>query len=330
MKRRLFVFGAVGILLMALIITGCEANPGSGEGSAASSAFMAISEAVTATSDPTVTETSRNSFEVKEFRADDGTVISGTFTIDESGTITAAELTMRVKGTGQELSFVLKQDQGKTEAAIGNEPISPSDIKKAMTREQSFAFRAFIEGLEEALDAVNDRLLDSLEDIFEDRHPGEYEIDNAFMKGTITVGREEWDDDDTEIVSADIQGFTIPLWGSGEISGSYSFKGRGDNETADISMSIKGFSEEDDGLWISLDQVTVDARIEEGERRDDDYFIFDGSIEGAYRIGNDKHEISFSGKMEGDDDDHFHFSDYSLRINGDEVAVGTQYRNHRR
>ena len=76
MKRQQTIFAAVGLLLMALLFTSCSQTPSSsGETTVATSAVMAMSEAVSAAEKNAagVTEIATNKYEVKSFTADDGT-----------------------------------------------------------------------------------------------------------------------------------------------------------------------------------------------------------------------------------------------------------------
>ena len=330
MKRQQTIFAAVGLLLMALLFTSCSQTPSSsGETTVATSAVMAMSEAVSAAEKKAagVTEIATNKYEVKSFTADDGTVITGNFEIDENGTVLNAELTMKVKGTGQELRFSLTSSQSGTEATINDKPVE-EEIKKTMTKIQREAFGAFLKGMDEALDELNDGILeDWLEDKYEDRRPGNYDIiNNPWLTGSVTVGYEERGDDDTEVIGADVKINALPLPFGGEVNGSFNLSRREDDETAVANITIKGFSELDDHLYINLSEVRIDATINEGEKWDDDYFSFKGTIEGQYTVNGEAHSIYFNGSIIGDDDDHYHFSEYTLRIDGENVAIGRQYR----
>ena len=296
---------------MALII-GCSSDPsGSKSISAASSAINAMSEAISVEESSMDTENrvsidENNTFRVENFVAEDGTVITGSFNVGSDGTIIDASLTVTING--QELRFVM---ENSTEATIDEKPVPPSEIKKTMTKAQRMAFAAFMNGLEEALDVLDEAIMeDWLEDKYEDRRPGTYDIrDNPWLEGTVTVAREERGDDDTEVVAADIRKFRIPLPVGGEISGSFSFSGGEERMKSDIDVSISNLNERDDGFLISLSNLTIDAAVEAGERFDEDYFRFQGLIDGSYSINGENHEIHFDGTMEGED-----------------VAIGRQYR----
>ena len=131
-----------------------------------------------------------------------------------------------------------------------------------------------------------------------------------------------------EIVAADITSFTIDWYGI-KVSGSYSFSERGDEENARISLRIENFQEREDGLNITLSDVSIDAEINEGEIRDDDIFSFSGSIGGKFSVNGKSHEVSFRGDIEAREDAYFRFPSYTLMIDGEDVAIGRQERSTR-
>ena len=330
MKRRITVI-AVGLLLTALLIS-CSATPG-GESAVSKEAKIAraISQAVSVagTQGETVVAGAENSYKVTDFKADDGSVISGTFQLDTEGKIIDAEL--KLETGGNTYIFVLKEENGQTEATINNEPVNPDSIPRAMTREENFAFRAFIIGFEEALDEVDDKLFDDYidEDWYENQIPGEYPINNIpGLTGTVTVGFEDDDEDwdDVEIIGADIESFQLDYRRGGSISGSYSFHERGEREESRFDISFKGAEINEDGLKIVFDNITIKATIEEDEIRDRDIYSFSGDINGQYSVNGKTHDISFSGSIEGVEDRYIMGSDYSLTLDGSKVAIGRQTR----
>ena len=327
MKRHIIIRAAIGGLLMAALLTGCSPSADThptGQ-AAAEVTVRAMAEAIgSAGTDPAVS-IAGNSYTINSFKADDGSRITGTIQTGEDGTITAARLRLIYPDGTSGPEFVLTADNGSTDVTVDDQSINASRLPQAMTRSQRIAFLAFLSGFDEAFDELNEIIEESVE-YLEDRRPGEYSVDRGWLKGTVTVGREEPGDDDTEIIAADIAEFNIEMWNGAGISGSYSFTERNNNGKADIRVTMRGFSESDDGFRVTLEEITVDASIEEGERFDDDYFSFDGSIGGKYIVNGEKHTISFSGEIDAMEDRYFRFPSYSLTIDGEDVLIGRQSR----
>lgn len=320
MNRRLSLFAAVGILLAALVLTGCNPSTGKAAEGSPESIVRAMAQAISVdATNSAVSATGENTYKVTNFKADDGSSITGTFETNTSGKVLAAELTLTYSDGSPGPVFVMKTDNSGTDITLDNRPVNPSSLPRTMTRAEHFAFRAFIEGFDEAFDEVKDILEDSLE-IYENRKPGTHTIDNEFMKGTITVEMERGDDD-LEIVAANITSFTVPFR-TIKVSGSYSFSEHRDTERAEVKIRIQNFRDDE----VVMNDITIDAVIEEGEIRDDDYFLFDGSISGSYSIGSTTHTIDFSGTINAEDDDFIRFPEYTLRIDGNNVAIGRQNR----
>ena len=325
MKRRTTAYASIAILLaIVVLVTGC--NPSASKQQSAETRIMrAMAQAI---DDPAAKVSSSGKSTIRSFKADDGSVISGTIEKDENGNVIAAELTLTYPDGTLGPTLVLASDNGKQTAVLDNKPISTASLPKPMSREQRIAFALFLEGFEEAFDDIKDLFEDALE-YYEDKWPDDYTLNyegknGAVIKGTVTVGIEEWGDDDTEVIAANITEFRFPLWfGEGELSGSYRFSERGDNEKAEIHFSIKDFGNDKS---IRIDNARIDATIEEGEKFDDDYFSFNGNISGDFTINNSNHSISFNGSIEAVEDHYFRFPSYALTIDGENIAIGRQER----
>lgn len=325
MKRRTTAYASIAILLaIAVLMTGC--NPSASKQQNAETMIMrAMAQAI---DDPAAGVSASGKSEISSFKADDGSVISGTIEKDASGNVIAAKLTLTYPNGTKGPTLVLASDSGKQTATLDDKPISTVSLPKPMTKDQRIAFALFLDGFEEAFDDIKDLFEDALE-YYEDRWPDDYTLDfksgnGAVIKGTVTVGREEWGDDDTEVIAADITEFRFPLWfGEGEMSGSYRFSERGDNEKAEIHLSIRNFG---DGNYVRIENAEIDATIAEGEKFDDDFFSFDGSISGEFTVNNSHHSISFSGNIEAVEDHYFRFPSYTLTIDGENIAIGRQER----
>ena len=331
MTRNAKTYVAIAVLLMALFtFTGCSPSAGTDSASStAVSAMRAMAQAIdtanTATGTGSVEKTG-NTYTVREFTADDGTKITGNFETDASGNIIDATLELH-STKGQVLTFVLSTEGGADSVMIDDTPVPPSSLPSPMTREQNAAFGAFLIGFDEAFDEVKDILEESLER-YEKRPAGTYAIEGIDgMTGTVTVAREPGDDD-MEIIAADISSFDI-AWRGTRISGSYSFSERGNEEKERVSLRIENFQEREDGLNITLSDVSIDAEINEGEIRDDDIFSFSGSIGGKFSVSGKSHEVSFRGDIEAREDAYFRFPSYTLMIDGEDVAIGRQEKNTR-
>ena len=341
MTRRTKANVAIALLLMALTLVGC--NPSSDGPGSADKPQVAIMKAVsqamasvnTASPESEHVTQDGNTYTVTSFTADDGSRIDGSFTIGTDGTIIDANLQFYYADGTEGPTFILKTENNNTSATIGGESVNPATLPQPMTRDQGRAFGAFLMGFEEALEDVEDALDEILDDDYY-RTEGKHQIhDNRLgITGSVTVAPEDRWDDDMEIIAADISFPALPLdSGRATVSGSYSFTSRGDDDIdAKLRITIEDYSESDDGIFINLSNVSIDADISEGERRDDDYFTFDGSISGSFSLGRDatdSHSIEFSGSISAMEDHYFRFPEYSLRIDGESVAIGRQERTGR-
>ena len=282
---------AIAILLMAVFFAaGCQAGGGTVPSTTeekAVSAFRAMAQAAD------VTSPSGDEYTVRNFIADDGSVINGTFRMDSSGNVLEADL----------------------------ETVSDAVIPDPMTAEERRAFMLFLIGFDEAQDEIRDEIEDVFEHL-EDRAPGEYDIpsNRLGISGTVTVDYEERGDDDTEVVGGNVvlSGFSIDR--GNIVSGSYSFTSRDDYEDAEMDITISSFTE--DG--VTLSNVRIDGRITESELYDDDRFEFSGLISGMFSVRGEGSEVTFSGKMDAMEDRYLRFPEYDLRIDGKQVAIGRE------
>ena len=326
--KRITAITAIALLAF-FILTGC--NPG-GNGAmtanSASSIMKAMTEAIDGTNPGVTTE--GNTFTVNGFQAADGTKIAGTITVGPDGlSIESAELWI-VKADGSAGPvFKLVTENGGQDIIYDDKPISPSSVPKPMTREQEIIFAILMEGYEEAYDELVEDIFDDLFERYEERPAGTYAIEETFphfqITGTVTVDREEWDDDrdDTEVVAVDISSFSFELFNGARISGSFKWSEERDTEKADVDIVIENYASWDDSLPITLERIAVNASVSEGDfRNHDDVFTFDGSMSGSFTLHGEKQDISFTGKIMAEDDDFFHIPSYNLIINGESVALG--------
>ena len=340
MTRKTKTNAAIALLLMALLLAGCNPSAdGPGSSDDPPIAIMkAVSQAMASVSTgPESSHVTQNgsTYKVTSFTADDGSRIDGTFTTGANGEIIDANLKFYYADGTEGPTFILKtENDNTTSVTLDGEPVNPSVLPQPMTRDQARAFGAFLMGFEEALEDVEDAFDDILDDDLY-RTEGTHQIrDNGWgITGTVQVAPEDRWDDDMEIIAADISFPAIPLDRGASVKGSYSFTSRGDdNIDADLDITIEGYSESDDGIFITLNDVRIKASIAEGERRDDDYFTFDGSISGSFTLGrgaSDSHSIKFAGRISALEDHYFRFPEYSLTIDGQSVAIGRQERSAR-
>lgn len=327
MKRK--TTAIVSALLAAvLVLTGCNpsASASSGGDSTAASMMRAMSQAVASadSGDPTVS-VNGNNIDVSDFVADDGTRISGTIERDADGNIIGATLYFIDKDGTKGPKLVLETAGGSQDIIYDGSSVPASTIPVPMDAAQRFAFGGLLIGFDEALDEIEEHIEDILEYYEDRREAGTYQIDERWsdiIRGTVTVEKERGDDD-MEVTAASIEHFSLPISRGGTASGSYSFTKRGDDDVrASVNMSIKGFRESEDNMTIELSDISVVAEMEEKEVRDDDMFTFTGSIGGSYSLDGDVHEASFKGTINAMDDDYFSFPEYSLTIDGENVAIG--------
>ena len=312
---------AIAILLMAVFFAaGCQAGGGTVPSTTeekAVSAFRAMAQAAD------VTSPSGDEYTVRNFIADDGSVINGTFRMDSAGNVLEADLEMTL-ANNQVIRFAMVPETGSTEPVITVDDTTVPDavIPDLMTDEERRAFMLFLIGFDEAQDEIRDEIEDVFEHL-EDSAPGEYKIpsDRPGISGTVIVDYEERGDDDTEVVGGNVVLSGFSLGGGNNISGSYSFTSRDDYEDAEMDITISSFT--DDG--ITLSNVRIDGRITESELYNDDRFEFRGSISGMFsaRRGGSV-EVSFSGKMDAMEDRYLRFPEYDLRIDSKQVAIGRE------
>ena len=105
---------AIAILLMAvLMLASCNLGGNAGNSSpeaAATVAVRAMTQAVDSVGQTNGVSVSGNVYKMTSFKADDGTVINGTFEIDGSGNIVDAELELNIDS--RVLYFVLSDGNG--------------------------------------------------------------------------------------------------------------------------------------------------------------------------------------------------------------------------
>ncbi|MBO8435632.1 MAG: hypothetical protein IAA97_01455, partial [Spirochaetes bacterium] len=274
--KRITAITAIALLAF-FILTGC--NPG-GNGAmtanSASSIMKAMTEAIDGTN-PGVT-TDGNTFKVDGFQAADGTKIAGTITVGPDGlSIESAELwIVKADGSAGPVFKLVTENGGGQDIIYGVKPISPSSVPKPMTREQKIIFAILMEGYEEAYDELVEDIFDDLFERYEERPAGTYAIEETFplfqITGTVTVDREEWDDDrdDTEVVAVDISSFSFELFNGARISGSFKWSEERDTEKADVDLVIENYASWDDSLPITLERIAVNASVSEGDFRNHD------------------------------------------------------------
>ena len=329
---------AIAMLLMAIFaVTGC--HMGSSGNVPASADAMAVSAframAQVADAEIPVDSGGYKKYTPTEFRADDGSVISGTFQIDDAGNIIDADLTLTL-ASGQTVQFTMvkQAEASQPDITVGDQTVSSTVVPDPMTDDENRAFRLFLAGFDEAQDEIRGEFEDIFDDLFDDDYghgmrpsPGDYPIPDIFkgygISGTVKVGYEERSDNELEVIGGNftLDGFMLER--GSYVSGSYSFTDRDDYEDADMNISITSFTE--DGITIS--DALIDGRISESETRGDDRFTFEGSIAGTFsaRYGESA-DISFTGTMDAMEDRYLKFPEYELTINGSQVVIGKEIR----
>ena len=321
-------------MLMLAACSGGRGNPGStAPNDVAVAAMKAMTQAADAGKDTpsqaTGVSSTGNTYTLTDFKADDGvTTINGTFQMDSAGNVIDADL--RVTINSQTLEFILKPASTGTgsDITVDTTPVSESVMPDPMTPEEKRAFRIFLIGFDEVQDDVREAVeeaFEDLEDIY--RKPGQVNISHPLISGTIELGREKDDDwDDLEVIGGNVRFTDFPIDDdrhSGKVSGSYSFELRDDDyERATMSVTISSYH--DDG--ISLSNFAINGTIIEDEIRDDDRFTFDGTASGTFGSGTGSSRISFDGKINAEEDSWIEFPEYSLKIDGREVAIGRPER----
>ena len=334
-KRRITMtrkrtFAAIAILLMALIATtSCEGGGGSGavsDASAAVSAVRAMTQAVDAVGTDNSVTAEGDGYELKNFKADDGSVINGSFQTDAEGNIIDAKLTMEIKGRTLEFTLTTPSQGASPDVTVDDHDVPASAIPEAMTKEERLAFMMFLVGFDEVQDEIREAVEDSLE-LFEERKPGTYTIPSGHrISGTVEVGYEERGDDDTEVIGGEVSFTDLRLEGWGlSVSGSFRFTSRDDYENGRMDVTISLF--EDDGIILS--DVSIEGEYTESKVRDDDRFEFSGSVKGSFSAFGKSSEVSFDGTIDAMEDRYLRFPEYSLRIDGREVAIGREERPFR-
>ena len=330
---------AIALLLMAMLMlaacSGGRGNPGStAPNDVAVAAMKAMTQAADAGKDTpsqaTGVSSTGNTYTLTDFKADDGvTTINGTFQMDSNGNVIDADL--RVTINSQTLEFILKPASTGTgsDITVDTTPVSESVMPDPMTPEEKRAFRIFLIGFDEVQDDVREAVEEAFEDLEDTyRKPGTVTISHPLISGTIELGRERGDDDwdDLEVIGGDVRFTDFPIDDdrhSGKVSGSYSFELRDDDyERATMSVTISSYH--DDG--ISLSNFAINGTIVEDEIRDDDRFTFDGTASGTFEFSTGSSRISFDGKINAKEDSWIEFPEYSLKIDGREVAIGRPER----
>ena len=321
---------AIAILLMAvLMLASCNLGGNAGNSSpeaAATVAVRAMTQAVDSVGQTNGVSVSGNVYKMTSFKADDGTVINGTFEIDGSGNIVDAELELNIDS--RVLYFVLSDGNGTDpQIKVDNKDIPESALPEPMTADEERAFRMFLAGFDE----VQDDVMEAFEEAFEHLEdisgtPGEVPISHEKIEGTIKLGYERGDRDDIEVIGGDIRFTDFPLEGgySSSVTGSYSFDVQDDDhEKAKMNIRIGTYS--DDG--INLRDVVINGSVEE---HGDDRFFFEGIVSGKFSTRNiSSSTISFDGRIDAYDDDWLSFPEYRLTINGRNVAIGRPDRPFR-
>ena len=325
---------AIAILLMAtLFVMGCQMDSGrnvpSSPDAMAVSAFRAMAQI--ADVETHVQSGNYSTYSPTEFKADDGSVISGTFQLDEAGNVVDADLTLTLS-TGQVVQFTMvrQAETSQPEITVGDQHVSDAVIPDTMTNEEERAFLLFLEGFDEAQDEIREAVEEVLEYLYDDDNPtitqGEKTIPSGLpISGTVVLERERGDDD-LEIVSGNVAFTDLRIDRGSAVSGTYSFTDRDDYEDADMDISITSFTE--DGITIS--DASIRGKITESEIHDDDRFTFDGSVSGIFSTERGgSAEISFTGQMDAMEDRYLRFPEYELTINGNQVAIGKEQRPFR-
>ena len=326
---------AIALLLMAMLMlaacSGGRGNPGStAPNDVAVAAMKAMTQAADTAGQAAGVSSTGNTYTLTGFTADDGVtrVVGGSFEMDGNGNVINADLTLQI--SNQTLEFILKPASTGTGSAItvDTTPVSESVMPDPMTPEEKRAFRIFLIGFDEVQDDVREAVeeaFDDIEDIY--RKPGQVNISHPLISGTIELGREKDDDwDDLEVIGGNVRFTDFPIDDdrhSGKVSGSYSFELRDDDyERATMSVTISSYH--DDG--ISLSNFAINGTIVEDEIRDDDRFTFDGTASGTFEFSTGSSRISFDGKINAEEDSWIEFPEYSLKIDGREVAIGRPER----
>ena len=326
---------AIALLLMAMLMlaacSGGRGNPGStAPNDVAVAAMKAMTQAADTAGQAAGVSSTGNTYTLTGFTADDGVtrVVGGSFEMDGNGNVINADLTLQI--SNQTLEFILKPASTGTgsDITVDTTPVSESVMPDPMTPEEKRAFRIFLIGFDEVQDDVREAVeeaFDDIEDIY--RKPGQVNISHPLISGTIELGREKDDDwDDLEVIGGNVRFTDFPIDDdrhSGKVSGSYSFELRDDDyERATMSVTISSYH--DDG--ISLSNFAINGTIIEDEIRDDDRFTFDGTASGTFDSGTGSSRISFDGKINAEEDSWIEFPEYSLKIDGREVAIGRPER----
>ena len=326
---------AIALLLMAMLMlaacSGGRGNPGStAPNDVAVAAMKAMTQAADTAGQAAGVSSTGNTYTLTGFTADDGVtrVVGGSFEMDGNGNVINANLTLQI--SNQTLEFILKPASTGTgsDITVDTTPVSESVMPDPMTPEEKRAFRIFLIGFDEVQDDVREAVeeaFDDIEDIY--RKPGQVNISHPLISGTIELGREKDDDwDDLEVIGGNVRFTDFPIDDdrhSGKVSGSYSFELRDDDyERATMSVTISSYH--DDG--ISLSNFAINGTIVEDEIRDDDRFTFDGTASGTFEFSTGSSRISFDGKINAEEDSWIEFPEYSLKIDGREVAIGRPER----
>ena len=326
---------AIALLLMAMLMlaacSGGRGNPGStAPNDVAVAAMKAMTQAADTAGQAAGVSSTGNTYTLTGFTADDGVtrVVGGSFEMDGNGNVINADLTLQI--SNQTLEFILKPASTGTgsDITVDTTPVSESVMPDPMTPEEKRAFRIFLIGFDEVQDDVREAVeeaFDDIEDIY--RKPGQVNISHPLISGTIELGREKDDDwDDLEVIGGNVRFTDFPIDDdrhSGKVSGSYSFELRDDDyERATMSVTISSYH--DDG--ISLSNFAINGTIVEDEIRDDDRFTFDGTASGTFEFSTGSSRISFDGKINAEEDSWIEFPEYSLKIDGREVAIGRPER----
>ena len=342
---------AIALLLMVMLMlaacSGGRGNPGS---TAPNDVAVAAMKAMTQAADTgnytpsqaTGVSSTGNTYTLTDFKADDGvTTINGTFQMDSNGNVIDADL--RVTINNQTLEFILKPASTGTgsDITVDTTPVSESVMPDPMTPEEERAFRVFLIGFDEVQDEIRDSADDAFDEIYDDDdhygtslQEGSYPIPDILKKygisGEIHLGYERDDDRELEIVGGKISFSNFRLEDGGRdatISGEYIFSSL-DDDYEEATMRNITLSSFNDGV-ITLSNFTINGTIIEDEISDDDRFTFDGTASGTFEFSTGSSSVSFDGIINAEDDSWIEFPEYSLKIDGREVAIGRPERPFR-
>ena len=152
---------AIAMLLMAIVfVTGCQmsssGNVPSTTDAMAVSAFRAMAQV--ADIETPVQNGDYKTYTPTEFKADDGSVISGTFQLDAEGNVVDANLTLTlVSGQKVQFTMVKQAETAQPEITVDDQYVSETVVPDTMADEEERAFLLFLKGFDEAQDEIRMR-----------------------------------------------------------------------------------------------------------------------------------------------------------------------------